>query len=278
MQEVAERALQFLDDVRRDVPALEADVIEPEDPRGTAADRARVRKRVLRHHRVAADEPVLADAAELVHRRPGADVREVLHGHVAAERRVRPEDGVVADAAIVRDVNVGHEHVAVADHRDAAAAARAAVDGDELAEDVPRPDHEPGGLALVLEILRREADRRERIDLGPIADLGPPVDHRRCADLAIRADAHVRPDARVRTDDGPLANRRARMHDGARIDVGPIRTDAEQQLGLRHDLVTDVRGRLRACQRRPPLAERDLEPQPIAGDHLAPEFRVVHAA
>ena len=38
--------------------------------------------------------------------------------------------------AVVRDVHVGHEHVAVADRRHAAAAARAAVDGHELAEDV----------------------------------------------------------------------------------------------------------------------------------------------
>ena len=64
-----------------------------------------------------------ADAAELVDGRAGADVREVLDGDVAAERRVRPEDRVVADVAVVRHVHVGHEHVAVADSRDAAAAA-----------------------------------------------------------------------------------------------------------------------------------------------------------
>ena len=57
-----------------------------------------------RHHRVAADEGVPADAAELVHARPGADGREVLDVHVAAERRRLPEDDVAADLAVVRHV------------------------------------------------------------------------------------------------------------------------------------------------------------------------------
>ena len=47
---------------------------------------------------------------------------------MAAERRHVAEDRVVADVAVVRHVHVGHEHVAIADRRHAAAAARAAVD------------------------------------------------------------------------------------------------------------------------------------------------------
>ena len=57
-------------------------------------------------------------------RRAGADVGEVLDVDVAAERGVRPEDRVVADVAVVRDVHVGHEQVVVADRRLAAAALR----------------------------------------------------------------------------------------------------------------------------------------------------------
>ena len=74
-----------------------------------------IRQRVLRDDRVPADERVTADAAELVHAGSGADIREVLDVHVPAERRHVAEDGVVADMAIVRDVDVRHEHVAVAD-------------------------------------------------------------------------------------------------------------------------------------------------------------------
>ena len=118
----------MLDDVGRKPRRMQADGVQPEDPRRAAADRPRVRQRVLGDDRVAADEGVAADAAELVHAGAGADVREVLDRDVAAERRHVAEDRVVADVAVVRDVHVGHEHVAIADLGDAAAAARAAVD------------------------------------------------------------------------------------------------------------------------------------------------------
>ncbi len=95
---------------------------------------------------------------------------------MAAERRVRTENRVVADAAVVRHVDVRHEDVAVADARRPTAAARAAVDRDELAEDVALADHQVRLLALVLQILRRQANRRERIDFRVVADLGPAVD------------------------------------------------------------------------------------------------------
>ena len=44
--------------------------------------------------------------------------------HVAGELRVVREHGVVADLAVVRDVDVGHDPVVVADARDAARPAR----------------------------------------------------------------------------------------------------------------------------------------------------------
>ena len=96
LQQVAERPLQLLDDLRAEAAAHQADRVDAEDPRRTAADGPRERQRVLRDDRVAADERVAADAAELVDARAGADVREVLDGDVAAERRHVAEDRVVA--------------------------------------------------------------------------------------------------------------------------------------------------------------------------------------
>ena len=68
------------------------------------------------------------------------------------------------------------------------------------------------------------------------------------------------------------------MHDRRRIDFRPVRHEAEQQLGFRHDLVSDERHGLRPRQRRPPPSERDLQPQAVARHDLAPELGVVHAA
>src|SRR5207237_6090563 len=107
LQEVAERSLQLRDHVLREASSHEADRVCAVDARGAAADRARVRQCVLRHHRVAADERVAAEAAELVDARAGADVDEIFHRHVAAERRRVAEDRVVNDVAVVRHVH-GH--------------------------------------------------------------------------------------------------------------------------------------------------------------------------
>src|SRR5205085_1794339 len=115
---------QLVDDVVRDAAAHEPDRVGAENARGPAADGARVRQRVLRHHRIAADEAVRSDAAELVDGRSRADVRVVLDGDVAAERRMRTENRVVADVAVVGHMDVGHEDVAIADAGRPAAAAR----------------------------------------------------------------------------------------------------------------------------------------------------------
>ena len=278
LEQVTERALQFRDHLGREAAPGQADGVGAEDPRRPAADRARERQRVLGDHRVAADEPVLADAAELVNRRARADVGVGLDRDMAAQGRVRPEDRIVADGGIVRDVHVGHEDVAIPDRRDAAAAAGAAVDRHELAENVAAADHQPGRLTLILEILRREADRSERVDLRVVADLRPAVHHRRRADAAAPANADVRTDARMRANRRAAADLRARVNDRRRVDLGLVRHQAEQQFGFGDDLVADNRRRLRARQRGAPLAERDLQPQLIARKHLAPELGVVDAA
>ena len=60
-----------------------------------------------------------------------------------------------------------------------------------------RADGQPRALALVFQVLRRQADRRHREDVRLVADLGPAVDHDRRADAAARADRHVRADRAV---------------------------------------------------------------------------------
>ena len=117
----------------------QADRVEPVDARAVA-HRFRVRQGVFRHDRIAADEGMTADAAELMHARSGTDGREVVDEDVSAERGVVAENRVVANVAVVRDVRVRHEHVAIADRRLPSASTRAAMDRDELAEDVVLAD------------------------------------------------------------------------------------------------------------------------------------------
>src|SRR4029434_4748899 len=107
-----------------------------------------------------------------MHRRSGADVREVLDVDVSPERGAVTEDRVAADVTIVCDVHIGHEQVVVADPRLAAAAGRAAVDGDELSKDVAASDRQTRSLATILQILWREANGRHRVDLAAAAHPG----------------------------------------------------------------------------------------------------------
>ena len=54
--------------------------------------------------------------------------------------------------------------------------------------------------------------------------------------------------------------------------------DGEQQLGLGHDLIVHVRGRLHARQTRPGSLQRHFQPEAIAGDDAATELGAVDAA
>ena len=78
---------------------------------------------------------------------------------MTAQRGAVRQHDIAAHQAVVGDVPVGHQVVAIADARDMAPGDRAAMDGDELAEHVLVADHEPRGFALVLQVLRCEAVR-----------------------------------------------------------------------------------------------------------------------
>src|SRR4029078_8029339 len=120
---------------------------------------------------------------------------------VAGERGVVSHHDLVSDAAIVCDVRKRHEEVVAADDREATTADGAAVHGGELAEYIAIADLEARGLALVLEILRRVADRRELENLVLGADGGRPLDDGVRPDPGARTDAHAFLDHRVRADD-----------------------------------------------------------------------------
>ena len=84
------------------------------------------------------------------------------------------------------------------------------------------------------------------------------------------------------TASGPIVVPAPTCACGCTMAVGSIwvrsGTRTEQEIGFGDDLIADVRDRLRARERGAPAAERDLQPQPVAGHDLPAELRVVHAA
>ena len=234
---------------------------------------SRKRQRILGDHRIAADERVAADAAELMDAGVGADVAKSSTDTWPPSVALRSEDRVAADMAVVRDVHVVHEQVAVADRRPAAAAGRAAMDGDELAEDVALADLEPRRLAFVLQVLRRQPDRGERIDLGLVADRRVAVDDGRRADAAVAGRAR-RPARSPRA--GRRSCRRRSARSGATCAVGSISACSslhrEHELGLGHHLAVDRRptrcartSDRRAVARATPRRADDRRARPACG-------------
>ena len=138
-------------------------------------------------------------------------------------------------------------------------------------------DHQPGRLTPVLEILRRQTDRREGKDLALVANRGVAVDDRGRANLAVPPECHVRPDDGMRPDDGSGSEPGRRVDVRGRIDSRVV-IDGQHEIGFGHDLTIDSRGRLGADNRAALPVERDLEAQPIARHHLLAELGVLDAA
>src|SRR5918993_139766 len=212
-EQEAEGVVQRVDGLLRVVAALHADGVEAVAA-GVVADGEGEGERVLDDDRVAADVRLAPDAAELVDARVGADVRAVGDFDVAGERGGVSHDDAVADAAVVRDVRLGHDEAVVADGGEHPAALRAAVDGDELAYLAATADARLRRLAPVLQVLRREADGDEGEDVRVVADLGAPLDD------AVRVEPHALAEPHLFADDRVRADHTAAPDLGARADDG----------------------------------------------------------
>ena len=156
---------------------------------------------------------------------------------MAAECDAIGEDDVILHHAIVGHVAADHEEAMAADAGLAMALHGTDVHGRVLADDVVVADDQLGGLVLVLQVLRREAQGREGMHHGLRADRGMAVHHHMRhevdtlfqhgvgADHAIRTDPHIAADfgrgidqrGRVDPRNGPRVGRcRVQVRDPVR--------------------------------------------------------------
>jgi hypothetical protein len=102
---------------------------------------------------------------ELVHTRKRANRGVIVDRDVTRKRgRIRHDD-VISQSAVMSDVRVCHYEVVVADSRTAATAFRTPMDIHILSKDVVVADREERLFTLILQVLRRQTDRAERIKL-----------------------------------------------------------------------------------------------------------------
>src|SRR5665213_2880217 len=100
----------------------------------------------------------------LVHRAKRAQRYVILDDDVTGKRGCIGHDAVIAHYAVVTDVRAGHQQAVGAEARNAAATHSSATHGYVLANGVVVADDRFGRLTAILQILRRHANRRERID------------------------------------------------------------------------------------------------------------------
>src|SRR5215813_2055243 len=112
------------------------------------------------------------DAAELMHHHTATQDHMVFDGNMPAQRHQVRKHCMAANLAIVREMDVGHGPVVVANARDAHVLRRSRVEGAELPDGVVIADLQAGWLAAVLLVLRAFTERHELEDTVASPDAG----------------------------------------------------------------------------------------------------------
>ncbi len=125
---------------------------------------------------------------------------------------------VVADHAIVRDMNVGHDPVVRADPGRAATLHGSQVQRAKLPDRIAVADLQLGRLAPVFLVLRYFTERAEWKDPIVASDPSAPHDHHVGVNRRARPDRDFRPDHAKWPDLDALGQLGARVDQGAGVD------------------------------------------------------------
>ncbi len=196
--------------------ALQPHLVDAARLRGIAVG-YHVWRHVLHHFRATADDRHRPNPAELMDRRQTADHDVILHQHVPGKRPAIAEDNLTSHLTVVRHVRVREKVAVRPDPRYATVIGRR-VDGNMLAEHIIGTDLKVTLAALVLQILRLQADARERVKLAPRPDRGQTVEDHVRMQPALVAEIHIRSDDAVGPNLATVANLRAQINDGCRVD------------------------------------------------------------
>jgi hypothetical protein len=122
-----------------------------------------------------------------MHYAVAGDQRAIADLDPSSEQRAARDYGLVTDPAIVRDMRILHQEVAVTDNRNLALLA-AAMDRNALAENVPITYPNATRPAGIGEVLRLISDHRVRMDHIVRAHLSIAEDRRVTDQASARAD------------------------------------------------------------------------------------------
>ena len=155
-------------------------------------------------------------------RREAPDIDVVSDGDMAAQRRIIGHGHIVADPAVMGDMDAGHEIAIAADVGRHLVEARAAVHGDVLAQHIAAADLEAAVGTVEADILRRLTQGGKGMDLRPGADMGAAIDDHMGMQPNPRLDRHFRPDAAIGADLDIVCQLCSRRDDRGGVDPGHV--------------------------------------------------------
>ena len=126
--------------------------------------------------------------AKLMDSAEGPDGRIILNLDVTRQRRTIGHDDVIAQSAVVSDVNVCHQQIVAANASHASALGRPSVECNEFPDGVLVADDKTSGFTAVFNVLRRQAEGGIWKDTVCAPNLCDPFDHHMGHYFAVVAD------------------------------------------------------------------------------------------
>ena len=158
------------------------------------------------------------DVNELVNAQTATHHRTVFDHHVARHLNGIGHHDVVAEIAVVAQMAIGHQQVAVADAGHLALFG-GAVDRHAFPQRVSITDQHLGVGTAVLEILRRKPEAGAWVHLVVTAQGQPTIQHGMGTDPGVLSDHHLRADHRTRADDHTGGQLGLRVHHRRGVDL-----------------------------------------------------------
>ncbi len=148
---------QGIDDVDREIVALQGDDIDTSRPRRGPFDEHK-RRHIMVNSTQPTDETVAADGCVVMDRSAPCQGSVVVNMDVATEQSPVGHDDAVAKPAVVRHVAAGHEEIVVTDRSDPFFLFACPVDRNALTDDVVATDDNVRLRPGVADVLRFATD------------------------------------------------------------------------------------------------------------------------
>ncbi|OIQ63858.1 hypothetical protein GALL_545990 [mine drainage metagenome] len=162
--------------------------------------RPHIRRNILEHHAGNTCHHVRAYLAELMHPGKAAQDCVIAYMHVSGQRSIIGKDGIVSHLAIMRQMDIRHDPVIVADAGYTRVLYRPDVKRAELANNVAIAYFQSGRFTCIFFILRDFTQRTKLENLIIASNRGVPVNHCMGGNSGTIADLHVFADDAVRAD------------------------------------------------------------------------------